>query len=166
MAGLSKYAGPGGWNDPDFLMTGEWWLESIDGVAEFSFWCLFSAPLFVATDVRVLYNKQVLLNKEAIAVNQDPLGLAGDLRGNFSGGGQVWSKQIQNGWAVILYNSNVFMGYTNVTVTWNQHLPNWPKGRTSAKVRDLWKHQDLGSSQNTFTGYNLQPHQVQFLVVS
>jgi hypothetical protein len=32
------------------------------------------------------------LNKEAIAINQDPLGLAGDLRGNFADGGQVWSR--------------------------------------------------------------------------
>jgi len=37
MAGLSKYSGPGGWNDPDFLMTGEWWLEEIDSQTEFSF---------------------------------------------------------------------------------------------------------------------------------
>jgi hypothetical protein len=32
-------------------MTGEWWLEEIDSQTEFSFWCLFAAPLFVATDV-------------------------------------------------------------------------------------------------------------------
>lgn len=29
MAGLSKYAGPGGWNDPDFLMTGEHSIKSV-----------------------------------------------------------------------------------------------------------------------------------------
>lgn len=44
-------------------MTGEWWDSEIDDRTEFSFWCLFSAPLLVATDVRELSNKQVLLNK-------------------------------------------------------------------------------------------------------
>lgn len=71
MAGLSKWAGPGGWNDPDFLMPGYWWLSEDEQITEFSFWCLWAAPLIVATDVRVLSNKQIILNKEAIAVNQD-----------------------------------------------------------------------------------------------
>jgi len=167
MAGLSKYAGPGGWNDPDFLMPGEWWLEEIDSQTEFSFWCLFSAPLFVATDIRVLSDKQVILNKEAIAINQDPLGFQGDIRLNNSNGGQVWSKQIQgNRWAVILYNSNIEIGYVQVTVNWTQHLPNWPRGKTTAKLRDIWLHQDIGSFKTSYTSAYLQPHQIQFLVVS
>eukprot|EP01089_Gocevia_fonbrunei_P019293 TRINITY_DN6788_c0_g1_i1.p1 TRINITY_DN6788_c0_g1~~TRINITY_DN6788_c0_g1_i1.p1 ORF type:complete len:305 (-),score=17.32 TRINITY_DN6788_c0_g1_i1:447-1361(-) len=56
MAGLSRYAGPGGWNDPDFLMTGIWMggMTEVDWRTEFSFWCLFAAPLVVASDVRDL----------------------------------------------------------------------------------------------------------------
>jgi len=167
MAGLSKYAGPGGWNDPDFLMTGEWWMEEIDSQTEFSFWCLFAAPLFVATDVRILNNKQEILNKEAIAVNQDPLGKAGDLRASFPDGGQVWSKVLsKNRWAVILYNSNIVMDNTNVTVNWSKHLPGWPSGKTVASLRDIWLHQNIGTFKNSYTSGWLQPHQVQFLIVS
>jgi len=167
MGGLSKYSGPGGWNDPDFLMTGEWWMEEIDSQTEFSFWCLFSAPLFVSTDIRVLSNKQEILNKEAIAINQDPLGLAGDIRGNFTDGGQVWSKRIQgNSWAVILYNSNIVFGYVQVTVSWAKHLPGWPAGKVVGKLRDIWQHKNIGSYSNSYTSDFLQPHQVQFLVVS
>jgi len=167
MGGLSKYAAPGGWNDPDFLMPGEWWLEEIDSQTEFSFWCLFSAPLFVATDIRVLDNKQEILNTEAIAVNQDTLGLQGEIRANYSDGGQVWSKIIKNNaWAVILYNSNIFLDYVQVTVNWAQHLPGWPRGKTMAKLRDIWLHQNIGTFNNSYTTDWLQPHQVQFLIVS
>lgn len=121
MANLSKYAGPGGWNDMgklfstlnsmysikrndlDFLELGYFWLSEVDQQAEFSFWCLFAAPLFVATDVRVLDNKKEILNKEAIAVNQDPLGIPGDIRVNNADGGQIWSRPLSGKtWAVIL----------------------------------------------------------------
>jgi hypothetical protein len=43
-----------------------------------------------------LNNKPEILNKEAIAVNQDILGLAGDIRLNNSDGGQVWSKVLSS----------------------------------------------------------------------
>jgi alpha-galactosidase len=165
MAGLSSYAAPGGWNDPDFLMTGEWWMSETDWQTEFSFWCLFAAPLIVATDVREMSNKQVLLNKEAIAVNQDPLGKPGDRYANYSNGGQVWSKPLSdNSWAVILYNSN-FLEWIDVTAIWQQHLPGWPKKSTKAKVRDIWQHQDLGVFAYNYTSYWLEPHAVTMLRV-
>ncbi len=52
-------------------MPGYWWLSENEQISEFSFWCLWSAPLIVATDVRYLDDKKHILNKEAIAVNQD-----------------------------------------------------------------------------------------------
>jgi len=162
MAGLSQYAGPGGWNDPDFLMTGEWWLSDTDSQTEFSFWCLFAAPLFVATDIRELSNKKEILNSEAIAVNQDKLGIAGDLRVNLTSGAQVWSKPLSNQeWAVILYNSNLIWWDVDVTVSWNnQQLPGWPATAIGANVRDLWAHQQVGNNLPTnFTVSGLGPHE-------
>jgi len=167
MAGLSTYAGVGGWNDPDYLMTGIWigGMTPTDWRTEFSFWSLFAAPLVVASDVRDLSNKQVLLNAEVIAVNQDPLGIAGDRAANFSDGGEVWSKQLSNqSWAVILYNPN-FLEWIDVTVIWQQHLIGWPTGVTTAKVRDLWAHQDLGTYTKSFTVDYLGGHDIMMLKV-
>jgi len=166
MAGLSKYAGPGAWNDPDFLMPGYFWFTEAEMMTEFSFWCLAAAPLIVATDVRVLYNKQVILNKEAIAVNQDKWGIPGDRYGNQSDGGEIWARPLSDGtWAVILYCPNFFESAI-ITVVWQKHLPNWPKNKSSAKVRDLWLHQDLGIYQNSFTGQDVEAHSVLFLKIT
>jgi len=168
MAGLSKYAAPGGWNDPDFLMTGEWWLDEIDSQTEFSFWCLFAAPLFVSTDVRYLDDKREILNKEAIAVNQDKLGIPGDIRVNLTTGAQIWSKPLSdNRWGVILYNSNLLFSDLDITVSWiPDHLPGWPKGKVYADIRDLWQQTSFPRVLNNFTGYTIVPHQVRFLVVT
>ena len=39
-------------------------------------WCMWAAPLFMSTDLRDLSAeaKAILLNKNYIAINQDPLG--------------------------------------------------------------------------------------------
>ena len=64
-----------------------------------------------------------MANPEVIAIDQDPLGVAGDRIYNISGA-QLWSKPLSNGdQAVVLYNSNN-AGLTNVSVTWDQ-VPVW-----------------------------------------
>lgn len=49
--------------------------------AHFALWALFKTPLMVGTDLAHLAadGYKILLAKEVIAVNQDPLGVAGDL---------------------------------------------------------------------------------------
>jgi len=168
MAGLSSYAGPGGWNDPDYLMTGIWigGLSDVDWQTEFSFWSLFASPLIVASDVRDLSNKQVLLNKEVIAVNQDPLGIPGDRRLNNSDGGQIWSKKLSNNvWSAIMYNSN-FIEPVYLTLQWPQHFPGWPSGVTKAALRDLWAHQNLGTFTNSYSDYIYEGHAVYMFSVT
>lgn len=165
MAGLSSYAGPGGWNDPDFLMPGYWWLSENEQISEFSFWCLWASPLIVATDVRVLSDKKHILNKEAIAVNQDKLGIPGDRIANYTNGGQVWAKPLSNGsWAVILYNPNFFES-VDIPVSWDQ-IRGWPAGNKNALVRDLWKHENQGVWSVGFLGKRVEAHAVRFITVT
>jgi alpha-galactosidase len=165
MAGLSSYAGPGGWNDPDFLMIGEWTYiaKDVDYQTEFSFWCLFSAPLIIATDIRNLSNKQQILNADAIAVNQGWNGYAGDRVSKFSDGGEVWCKPLQDYLAVILYNSNIRLGKRaiDVTVQFNT-LPVWPQNSTSASIYDIWQHQTIGMFSYNYT-VSLTSHESVFL---
>jgi hypothetical protein len=60
--------------DPDFLMT--LFEPSMDFTAsrtEFTFWCMWSSPLLIDTDLRNLTHEKrsIITNAEAIAVNQD-----------------------------------------------------------------------------------------------
>lgn len=49
--------------------------------SHFALWALLKAPLMVSADLRQLNpdSLEILTNAEIIAVNQDPLGVAGDL---------------------------------------------------------------------------------------
>jgi len=166
MANKSKYAGPGGWNDPDSSMPGYFWMSERDDITEFSFWALWAAPLIVATDVRYLGNKRHILNGEVIAVNQDPWGIGGDRVANFSNGGQIWSRPLSDKtWAAILYCPN-FWTSADITIVWNLHLKGWPKSVVKAKVRDLWKHSDLGVFSRDFTSKDVPPHGVVMIKIT
>lgn len=166
MAGLSPYAAPGGWNDPDFLMIGEWTYikKDVDYQTEFSFWCLFSAPLVISTDIRDLTNKQQILNADAIAVNQEWAGYAGDRVVRYSDGGEVWCKPLSSSWAVILYNSEVRLEKPslNVTVKFSS-LPSWPS--SSATIYDIWQHATIGLFSTNYT-VSLAPHESVFLTLT
>jgi len=144
--GLSKYAAPGQWNDPDYLLPGYFWEFEVDSVTEFSFWSLFAAPLIVATDVRDLSDKQVILNKEVIDIDQDKLGIQGDIRYNNTDGGQIWTRPLSNNyWAAVLYNSNLFYGDVSFALNFTVDIfPGWPATVSKASVRDVWNHKDLG----------------------
>merc|ERR1711939_1086168 len=76
---------------------------------EVSLWAISSAPLLVASDVRNMsqLQRELLLNKEIIAVNQDSEASVNHGRVHGAAGGmQVWAKTLSDGsMAVALYNS-------------------------------------------------------------
>jgi hypothetical protein len=47
--------------------------------AQFAFWAIFAAPVIISADLRTMpgESREILLNTEIIAVNQDPLGRQG-----------------------------------------------------------------------------------------
>jgi len=51
-AGLSKYAGPRHWNDPDMLEVGNGKLKPDENRTHMSLWVLLAAPLLAATTSR------------------------------------------------------------------------------------------------------------------
>lgn len=75
----ADYAGPGGWNDPDMLEVGNGGMTYEEYKTHFAIWALSKAPLLVGCDVTTMTNetKNILLNPEVIAVNQDELGIQG-----------------------------------------------------------------------------------------
>lgn len=104
--GLRKYAGPGHWNDPDMLEVGNGNLTPAEDRAHFTMWCMLAAPLMAGNDIRTMTKETigVLTNKEAIDVNQDPLGIQG-YKLSSQDGIEIWYKPLSNGdWAVAFLN--------------------------------------------------------------
>lgn len=76
---LYSRAGPGHWNDPDMLEVGNGGLTTTENRTHFSLWAIMAAPLIAGNDLRNMPPdvKEILTNKEVIAVDQDALGRQG-----------------------------------------------------------------------------------------
>jgi len=154
--GLEKYAGPGHWNDPDMLEVGNGHMKYHEYVAHFSFWCLLASPLMAGNDLRTMNDsiKNILLNKDAIAVNQDKAGIQGKKVFDESDF-EIWSKPLQNGdIAVIFFNRNEKKF---------EYPALWETAgiKENMKVYDIWKHKEIGTTQQMKT-VTIDGHSVLF----
>ncbi len=146
--GLETYAGPGHWNDPDMLEVGNGGMTTTEYRSHFSLWCILAAPLMAGNDLKNMPPeiKDILTNKEVIAVDQDPLGMQGR-RVRKDADSEVWAKQMKDGGrAVVLFNRGA--SDVDISVSWEDL--GYP-AHLSATVRDLWAKKDLGKSTATFT---------------
>ncbi len=172
-ANLWPYAGQGYWNDPDMLEVGNTNKEKLWGNissvkmnlteyrAHFSMWCMVAAPLIAGNDLRSMSPEiiAILTNKEVIAIDQDPLGKQGR-RIRDDGDLEVWSKEMSGGRrAVALFNRS--SEPANIKVSWQEI---GMKGKL--KVRDLWKHKDLGKFMDSYTGKQIPSHSAMMLLIS
>ncbi|KAF5271102.1 hypothetical protein FQA39_LY08240 [Lamprigera yunnana] len=89
------YAGPGHWNDPDMLLIGNYGLSTDQSKSQMAIWAIMAAPLLMSVDLRTISSehKDILLNKEIIALNQDVLGYQGYLL-NRTSGIEIWVKPV------------------------------------------------------------------------
>jgi alpha-galactosidase len=105
--GFARYAGPGGWNDPDMLEVGNGMSDQEDR-AEFSLWSIMAAPLIAGNDLRSASagTLGIYTNRRVIAVDQDPLGRQG-VQVQTANGLDVLAKPLSGGdVAVVLFNEN------------------------------------------------------------
>lgn len=74
---LYKYAGVGGWNDPDMLEVGNGKLTFEQNRSHFALWCMMCAPLILGNDLRNISDDvlKIVKNSDLIAINQDALGV-------------------------------------------------------------------------------------------
>jgi len=160
-AGLEAYAGPGHWNDPDMLVVGMYGKGNVahggctdaEYRSHFSLWCLLAAPLMIGCDVRAINQttRDILLNREVIAVNQDPLGRQG-----YRVGRTDWAWEIVEAWAKPLVDGSIAVGLFNLgernnrraTIAWESLGLH---DRRPCIVRDLWKGEDLGAFTGSFS---------------
>jgi alpha-galactosidase len=159
--GLETYAGPSGWNDPDMLQVGNSGLSLEESRSHFSLWCILAAPLIAGNNLSVMRPevKEILLNKEAIQVDQDPLGKEGTRIKELGDGREVWAKPLVDGsWAVCLFNRGSKSAEVEV------HWADFGIKETQMKVRDLWAHRDLGVFDDSYSAC-LPSHAVALLKV-
>jgi alpha-galactosidase len=146
--GLESFAGPGHWNDPDMLEVGNGGMTTSEYRAHFSLWCIINAPLIAGNDLRSMAPeiKEILTNKEVIAINQDPLGRQAS-RAWKEGNLEVWAKPMKDGSrAVLLLNRGA--SDAEITAPWT--VLGYPD-HLSASVRDLWSHKELGKFTAKFS---------------
>jgi alpha-galactosidase len=156
--GLARYAGPDHWNDPDMMEVGNEGLSLEESRAHFSLWCMIAAPLIAGNDVRIMTNevRDILTNKEAIAIDQDPLGNQG-FRLYVDSHQEIWAKKLSNGeFAVCIMN--VTDNEREVRAEWDRmrQVIGWNK---NYNVRDIWNDRDAGTTEKNFTG-KLKSHDV------
>src|SRR5947207_2215449 len=134
-AGLEPFAGPGHWNDPDMLEIGNGGMTDTEYRTHMSLWSILAAPLIAGNDIRSMSDsiKEILMNKEVVAVDQDKKGVQGT-RVRKDGELEVWKKPLAQGVAVGLFNRS--SDTQKITGKWSE------VGITkkSPKVRDLWAH--------------------------
>jgi alpha-galactosidase len=134
---LAPYAGPGRWNDYDYLMVGQGLLSDDEYRTQMTQWCMLASPLITSVDPRNLkaLEKQILLNKPLIAVNQDARGVqARRVAGR--GDTEIWMRPVTGGHAVALYN----LGESEATMQLDLAklgLPQVPR------ALDLWAHENV-----------------------
>ncbi len=160
---LYAAAGPGHWNDPDMLITGMDGLSETQNRSLFSLWCIMAAPLMAGNDLRKMTAStiQVLTNREAIAINQDPLGIQGRIVRR-DGQVQIWAgkRLFDASQAVLVFNPGT--APAEVHVTW----PDIGSADSAALyVRNLWTHQTTGPQRGGIT-VTVPPSDVALLRIS
>jgi alpha-galactosidase len=159
-AGLSKYAGPGHWNDPDMLEIGNGKMTTDEYKTHMSLWVILAAPLLAGNDLSKMTeaDKALLMNKDAIAIDQDSLGKQGD-RLYESGDLDVWTKPLSGGRvAVGLFNRSWSVREVSVDLAQIGF-------KNGANVREVWQKKDLGHRSGLISE-TLPKHGAALLIVS
>ena len=125
-----------------------------------SLWSILAAPLLAGNDIRTMTDetKEILLNKEVIAIDQDAAGHQGH-RASQNGETEVWVKSLANGdTAVALFNRGE--SEATVKVSWADLGV-----KRARKARDLWAHKSLSGASKQYST-RIPAHGVAMLRVS
>jgi len=172
----AAFSGPGSWNDADILevcndghVNGGMTLNEY--IASFSLWSIFASPLIISVNflnpnLDMNCVQTVIMNKEVIAIDQDPLGSAGKLvyqEGNttIDISSQIFVRQLSGGnFAAVLFNRGPQS--QNMTLLW-EYVGVSPTQQL--QVRDVWLHQDVGTFIKQYE-VSVPSHSVAMIVLS
>jgi alpha-galactosidase len=123
-----------------------------------------AAPLFTGNDIRFMTPavKEILTNKEIIALNQDTLGKQGYRWWTLDGNIELWLKPLSNNEiALCFFNRGDLM--KTIDFDWKRYFTNL-NGKTygvtdKTMIRDLWLKKNIGTVNNNLKAV-IQPHDV------
>ena len=159
-AGLGRFAGPGHWNDPDMLEVGNGGMKKDEYRTHMALWAILAAPLLAGNDLSQMTpeTKELLMNREVIAVDQDAAGMQGD-RVSAEGPIEIWAKPLGDGSkAVGIFNR------ASGALSANVDLSKMGLAKIGT-VRDLWEGKALTGFDRPTTVV-VPGHGVLFLKVS
>ena len=156
---LAAHAGNGFWNDPDMVATGEQGLTVEEQKSHFALWCIMSSPLMLGNDPRVItkQEKAILLNKDAIAINQDPTEQGKRVKSVDNV--EIWVKQLKGGnKAVLVLNRN--------NETRKSHSVNLAEYGVNSKsiLKEVYSQKTI-KNKDGVVKFDMEPHSCQFLLV-
>jgi len=154
-----KDAGPGGWNDPDYILIGRvgdarkmdtegqpTTLTHEEQYSYMSMWSLMAAPLLFSGKMDKLdpFTLNVLCNREVIAVDQDSLGKQGSIVRK-TDDEFVLEKPLDDG--------SVAVGLFNLTNEPRVMSANWQELGLSGQqaARDLWRQRGAGVFRDAYS---------------
>lgn len=158
-----KLAGPGHWNDPDMLEVGNGVLSINESKSQMALWSIMAAPMLTGSDLRKMSTeiKDLYLNAEMIAVNQDSAGIAGH-RLSSNDGKEIWMRPLGGENTGVMAVALLNRGKSSATI----ELKFEDLGlKGDVSVRDIWQKKDLGI-QNGSLSAEVPSHGVAFLRIS
>jgi alpha-galactosidase len=169
-ANLHEYAGPGGWNDMDMLVVGLSGKGQIPGrgasyneyLTQMGMWSVLCSPLMIGCDIRSMSAETagLLMNREVLAVNQDPLGKQA-VRIKKTGDLEVWKKPLADGSLVLaLLNRGSSGAEIEIRAGEIGLLDSY-----DGVVRDLWKQEDIADYAVSYS-HMVLPHATELLKIS
>lgn len=137
-------AGPGGWNDPDMLVIGNFGLSPDQQETQMALWAIMAAPLIMSNDLRNIspQSKALLQNKHIIAINQDLLGKQG-YRSSKGNNIDVWERPLSgNRQAIAVLNKQEIGGPLRFLLA---AVPGWKLCNPQCNVTQILpKYLELG----------------------
>lgn len=138
----------GYYNDPDMMVLGMPGMNAAQNRLHMSLWVVSGAPLIIGADLTKLDadTLSTFRNPDAIAIDQDPLGLQCTKVKEISSGLEIWSKFLSTpgSRAVLLLNRSYFPA--PMSVEWTD----LGLKAGSANVRNVWAKQDSGADKDSF----------------
>ncbi len=138
----------GHYNDPDMLIAGMPGFTAAQNRTHLSLWAVSGAPLLAGNNLATMSTetRNILANREVIAIDQDSAGRQGVRVAEDVSGRQVYSKVLSGSGRRAVVALNRTTSAANITV----RFADLGLGDT-ASVRNVWAASDLGSRTTSVT---------------
>lgn len=153
----------GYYNDPDMLVIGMPGMSQERDRVHMSLWSISGAPLIIGADITRL-NKAILailMNRDVISVDQDPLGLQGVDLSRRGPGLVVVAKRLAGSGRRAVVFLNETHSPAAMSITWKEL---GLKSSASADVWNVWSHSEAGPYSASYS-VTVPPNDVVMVII-